>query len=53
MEDRVHIEAIKNDDGRIKFIFLGIFDGHGGYEASEFVRRHLLTNIMVRIFSVF
>ncbi|VDK53593.1 unnamed protein product [Cylicostephanus goldi] len=46
MEDRVHIETIRNDDGSIKFTFFGIFDGHGGHEASEYVRKNLLNNIM-------
>ncbi|XGW13975.1 hypothetical protein V3C99_000337 [Haemonchus contortus] len=46
MEDRVHIETIRDDDGSIKFTFFGIFDGHGGHEASEYVRRNLLNNIM-------
>ncbi|KAJ1348517.1 hypothetical protein KIN20_003832 [Parelaphostrongylus tenuis] len=46
MEDRVHIETIRKEDGSIKFTFFGIFDGHGGHEASEYVRRNLLNNIM-------
>ncbi|CAJ0596822.1 unnamed protein product [Cylicocyclus nassatus] len=46
MEDRVHIETIRNEDGSIKFTFFGIFDGHGGHEASEYVRKNLLNNIM-------
>ncbi|EYC44253.1 hypothetical protein Y032_0467g1994 [Ancylostoma ceylanicum] len=46
MEDRVHIETIREEDGSIKFTFCGIFDGHGGHEASEYVRRNLLDNIM-------
>lgn len=46
MEDRVHIETVRDQDGSIRFTFFGIFDGHGGYEASEYVRRNLLHNIM-------
>ncbi|VDL77786.1 unnamed protein product [Nippostrongylus brasiliensis] len=46
MEDRVHIETVRDEDGSIKFTFFGIFDGHGGHEASEYVRRNLLNNIM-------
>ncbi|KAL6726064.1 hypothetical protein Aduo_008074 [Ancylostoma duodenale] len=46
MEDRVHIETIREENGSIKFTFCGIFDGHGGHEASEYVRRNLLDNIM-------
>ena len=47
MEDRVNIETFRNSDGTIKFTFLGVYDGHGGYEASEYVRKNLLANIMV------
>ncbi|KHJ96499.1 protein phosphatase 2C [Oesophagostomum dentatum] len=46
MEDRVHIETVREEDGSIKFTFCGIFDGHGGHEASEYVRRNLLNNIV-------
>ncbi|ETN77965.1 protein phosphatase 2C, partial [Necator americanus] len=46
MEDRVHIETVRDKNGSIKFTFCGIFDGHGGHEASEYVRRNLLNNIM-------
>ncbi|PAV64508.1 hypothetical protein WR25_27227 [Diploscapter pachys] len=46
MEDRVMLETARNPDGSIKFSFFGIFDGHGGSEASEFVRAHLLKNII-------
>ena len=41
------LETARNPDGSIKFSFFGIFDGHGGSEASEFVRAHLLKNIIV------
>uniref|UniRef100_A0A1I7X3H6 PPM-type phosphatase domain-containing protein n=1 Tax=Heterorhabditis bacteriophora TaxID=37862 RepID=A0A1I7X3H6_HETBA len=46
MEDRVQIETFRREDGSIRFTFLGVFDGHGGAEASEYVRMHLLNNIM-------
>ena len=29
----------------LKFIYVGIFDGHGGKEAAQFTRQHLLNNI--------
>lgn len=37
------LEAIENLFSRI--MMLGVFDGHGGQHASEYVRRHLLTTI--------
>ncbi|ETN79764.1 hypothetical protein NECAME_18074 [Necator americanus] len=47
MEDRVHIETLRKENSSIKFTFCGIYDGHGGHEASEYVRRNLLNNIEV------
>lgn len=45
MEDRcvIHTERINN--GLLDWTFVGVFDGHGGEHASEYVRRHLLMNI--------
>jgi protein phosphatase 1D len=46
MEDRVHIECVRRpDDGDIDYIFVAVYDGHGGPEASEFARQFLLANI--------
>ncbi|CAD6188486.1 unnamed protein product [Caenorhabditis auriculariae] len=45
MEDRVHIHTERNSDRSLKYTFLGVFDGHGGDEASDYVRNNLLKNI--------
>ncbi|TKR65472.1 hypothetical protein L596_025874 [Steinernema carpocapsae] len=45
MEDRVHIEVSRKADGTIDWVYCAVYDGHGGPEASEFVRRNLLNNI--------
>lgn len=47
MEDRVHIEVVRKEDGSIDYIYAGVYDGHGGAQASEYVRLHLLNNIRV------
>ncbi|CAB3402017.1 unnamed protein product [Caenorhabditis bovis] len=46
MEDRVFIHTERKADNSLKWTFLGVFDGHGGEHASEFVRRNLLDNII-------
>ncbi|CAI4232335.1 unnamed protein product [Auanema sp. JU1783] len=46
MEDRVQIETFRNNDGAVLFTFLGVYDGHGGCEASEFVRKNLMNSIV-------
>uniref|UniRef100_F1KRG3 Protein phosphatase 1D n=1 Tax=Ascaris suum TaxID=6253 RepID=F1KRG3_ASCSU len=48
MEDRVQIECIRFDDGTIDYTYIAVYDGHGGSEASEYVRRHLLKNIQAQ-----
>ncbi|KAK0419587.1 hypothetical protein QR680_014221 [Steinernema hermaphroditum] len=45
MEDRIHIEYARHADGSIDWVYCAVYDGHGGPEASEFVRRNLLNNI--------
>ncbi|KAH7731388.1 Protein phosphatase 2C containing protein [Aphelenchoides avenae] len=45
MEDRVHVEVVRKEDGSIDYIYAGVYDGHGGAQASEYVRLHLLHNI--------
>lgn len=47
MEDRVQIETVRGATGEILYTYLGVYDGHGGAEASEFVRQHLMANITV------
>lgn len=45
MEDNNSIQFVKNEEGGYEFAYFGIFDGHGGSEASKFVRDNLLTQI--------
>ncbi|VDK76258.1 unnamed protein product [Onchocerca ochengi] len=45
MEDRVHIECIRFPNGAIDYLYFAVYDGHGGSEASDYVRKHLLKNI--------
>ncbi|KAM3723982.1 Protein phosphatase 1D [Dirofilaria immitis] len=45
MEDRVHIECVRLPSGAIDYLYFAVYDGHGGSEASEYVRKHLLKNI--------
>lgn len=40
-QDDVKIDTISC----LKYIYVGIFDGHGGKEAAQFTRQHLLDNI--------
>jgi len=43
MEDEISIMSGKND--QIPTTYLGVFDGHGGKEASIYARDHLFTNL--------
>lgn len=45
MEDRVHIEHVDSIDGKKGYTYVAVYDGHGGADASEFVRKNLLKNI--------
>lgn len=45
MEDRVHIECVRLPSGAVDYLYLAVYDGHGGSEASDYVRKHLLKNI--------
>lgn len=45
MEDNHAIRFVKNDEGGFEFAYFGIFDGHGGSEASTFARDNLLDEI--------
>lgn len=45
MEDRHSIRFVKNDEGGFEFAYFGIFDGHGGGEASKYARDYLLDEI--------
>lgn len=52
MEDRVNVEVGRNLEGNLEYVFAGVYDGHGGPQASEYVRCHLHANITVSIFWV-
>lgn len=45
MEDTQAIRFVKNDEGGFEFAYFGIFDGHGGGEASKFAKQYLLDEI--------
>ncbi|KAK3598987.1 hypothetical protein CHS0354_024663 [Potamilus streckersoni] len=45
MEDHHSLRFVKNDEGGFEFAYFGIFDGHGGAEASRYARDHLLNEI--------
>uniref|UniRef100_A0A915PRW1 PPM-type phosphatase domain-containing protein n=1 Tax=Setaria digitata TaxID=48799 RepID=A0A915PRW1_9BILA len=45
MEDRVHIECVRLPNGSVDYLYCAVYDGHGGSEASDYVRKHLLKNI--------
>ncbi|PIC40995.1 hypothetical protein B9Z55_008568 [Caenorhabditis nigoni] len=45
MEDRCVIHTERDDKGILLWTFVGVYDGHGGEHASEYVRKHLLMNI--------
>lgn len=45
MEDTHAIRFIKKDGRDYDFAYFGIFDGHGGPEASKHARDHLLDEI--------
>lgn len=47
MEDRCVIHTERSDNGTLLWTFVGVFDGHGGEHASEYVRNRLLKNITV------
>uniref|UniRef100_A0A915JTU0 PPM-type phosphatase domain-containing protein n=1 Tax=Romanomermis culicivorax TaxID=13658 RepID=A0A915JTU0_ROMCU len=46
MEDRIHLHCQRNQSGRVEYIFLGVFDGHGGSYASEYAKNSLRLNIV-------
>uniref|UniRef100_A0A0N5CGS3 PPM-type phosphatase domain-containing protein n=1 Tax=Strongyloides papillosus TaxID=174720 RepID=A0A0N5CGS3_STREA len=45
MEDRCQLDMQRNENGELEYIFAGVYDGHGGDEASKYTRQHLLQNI--------
>ncbi|GMS88178.1 hypothetical protein PENTCL1PPCAC_10353, partial [Pristionchus entomophagus] len=46
MEDRVHVHVHRCAvTGAVDWTYVSVYDGHGGPEASEYCRQHLLKNI--------
>ncbi|CAI5445562.1 unnamed protein product [Caenorhabditis angaria] len=45
MEDRCMIHTERNADRSINWVYVGVYDGHGGEYASQYVRLNLLDNI--------
>ena len=46
MEDFIDIRIQKSILGNVEWIYLAIFDGHGGYEAAEFAKKNLYDQII-------
>lgn len=53
MEDRVHLEADRDLYGNLNHLYAAVYDGHGGVQASEYVRLHLHNNIKVKQVLIF
>ena len=46
MEDFVQVKVFKSSDrAQIKYVYLSLFDGHGGFYAAQFVKENLLREI--------
>ncbi|KAI1715270.1 protein phosphatase 2C domain-containing protein [Ditylenchus destructor] len=46
MEDRHHVEVVRDTNNHLLYVFAAVYDGHGGDEASKYARKHLHINIM-------
>ncbi|KAI1700850.1 protein phosphatase 2C domain-containing protein [Ditylenchus destructor] len=46
MEDRHHVEVVRDTNNHLMYVFAAVYDGHGGDEASRYARKHLHINIM-------
>lgn len=46
MEDRIHLVVNRDKNGKINHIFAGVYDGHGGPQASQYVCSNLYNNII-------
>jgi protein phosphatase 1D len=46
MEDRVTIKC-ERDGGKLAHTFFGVYDGHGGSSAADYVRDHLYDNLVM------
>ena len=45
MEDVSCLNSYKSDNGDHDFIYLAVFDGHGGSQAAQFAKEHLLEEL--------
>ena len=46
MEDFIHVKVSKMADGvHLNYVYLGLFDGHGGFHAAKFAKENLLREI--------
>ena len=46
MEDFVQVKVFKSTDrAQIKYVYFGLFDGHGGFNAAQFAKENLLREI--------
>lgn len=50
MEDKISVaynelDGSKEDGSKHEYLFIGIFDGHGGVEAADYAKKHLVQNI--------
>ncbi len=46
MEDAVRVECKRDESGAVEYVFIGVFDGHGGLDASKFAKERLMENIV-------
>ncbi|XP_074641485.1 uncharacterized protein LOC141899213 [Tubulanus polymorphus] len=46
MEDVYSVHFVESADGDTELVFIGVFDGHGGREAAEFAKKHLVQQII-------
>ena len=49
IEDFVQVKVLKSTDrAQIKYVYLGVFDGHGGFHAAQYAKENLLHEITRR-----
>lgn len=41
MEDRINVHCERKPNGDLEYLFLGVYDGHGGADASHYAKEHL------------
>lgn len=45
MEDEISVDFASTEQGDFDYAFFGVFDGHGGPQASHFAKKHLVHEI--------